>query len=102
VLLQRLEELGGQVRRPCDVVHVDQDDSGATVTFAGGERVRAAFVVGADGVHSTVREQAKIGLSGNPHGASYSLADVHLTGGVPADELVVHFSPAGHLVVCVS
>jgi 2-polyprenyl-6-methoxyphenol hydroxylase-like FAD-dependent oxidoreductase len=99
VLLQRLEELGGQVRRPCDVVHVDQDESGATVTFAGGERVRAAFVVGADGVHSTVREQAKIGLSGNPHGASYSLADVHLTGGVPSDELVVYFSPAGHLVV---
>jgi 2-polyprenyl-6-methoxyphenol hydroxylase-like FAD-dependent oxidoreductase len=99
VLLQRLEELGGQVRRPCDVVHVDQDESGATVSFAGGERVRAAFVVGADGVHSTVREQAKIGLSGNPQGASYSLADVHLTGGVPSDELVVYFSPAGHLVV---
>jgi 2-polyprenyl-6-methoxyphenol hydroxylase-like FAD-dependent oxidoreductase len=31
-------------------------------------------------------------------GSSYSLADVHLAGGVPRDEVAVYFSPEGQLV----
>jgi 2-polyprenyl-6-methoxyphenol hydroxylase-like FAD-dependent oxidoreductase len=55
-------------------------------------------VVGADGVQSTVREQAGIGFRGSAAGASYSLADVHLSGGVPTDEVAVFFVPEGQLV----
>lgn len=99
VLLERVQALGGTVRRPCTVTGLEQDDAGVTVTFAGGEQISAAFVVGADGAHSTVRAQARIGFHGDAAGASYTLADVRLTGGVPDDELVVYFSPAGHLVV---
>ncbi len=99
VLLERFKELGGRVLRPRTVTRVDQDDSRVTVTFERGEQMCAAFVVGADGSHSTVREQARIALTGDSAGASYTLADVHLTGGVPDNELVVYFSPAGHLVV---
>jgi 2-polyprenyl-6-methoxyphenol hydroxylase-like FAD-dependent oxidoreductase len=40
-----------------------------------------------------------LGFSRTGADASYTLADVHLAGGVPDDELVVYFSPAGHLVV---
>jgi 2-polyprenyl-6-methoxyphenol hydroxylase-like FAD-dependent oxidoreductase len=80
-------------------MRVEQDDSSATVTFADGDQICAKIVVGADGVHSTVREQCGIQSKRNDSGASYTLADVHLSGGVPDDELVVYFSPAGHLVV---
>jgi len=93
------DQATGEVLRPRTATKVEQDDSTVTVTFAEGDRIRAHFVVGADGVHSTVREQAQISFDRDSSGTSYSLADVHLTGGVPDDELVVYFSPGGHLVV---
>lgn len=99
VLLERVEELGGHVVRPLTLTRLEQDDSGVTATFVDGHQMRALIVVGADGAHSTVREQARIEISARSASASYALADVHLTGGVPDDELVVFFSPAGHLVV---
>lgn len=99
LLLQRFKQLGGKVLRPQTVVGVQQDNSAVTVTLENGEQMRASLLVGADGVHSVVREQARITSSRDNSGASYSLADVHLSGGVPDDELVVYFSSAGHLVV---
>lgn len=98
-LLERFKQLGGRVLRPLTATRVEQDEATVTVTFADGQRIKAKFVVGADGVHSTVRGQIGIESERDNTGASYSLADVHLTGGVPDDELVVYFSPAGHMVV---
>jgi len=99
VLLERLKDLGGRVLRPYTATQLTQDTDYATVRFSNGEQVRAKYVVGADGVHSTIREQAKIRFTYTGEEASYALADVHSTGGVPDNELVVYFSPAGHLVV---
>lgn len=98
-LLHRLTELGGTVRRPLTLTTLAQDDDGVTATFATGEQIRADYVVGADGMHSTVRAQAGIGFSGNSYPESFVLADVRVSGGVPADEVVLYFSPAGLVVV---
>ena len=98
VLLRRLQQMGGTVLRPYELTGLDQDSGGVTGSFAGGERIRAGYVVGADGVHSAVREQAGIGFDASAAGASYSLADVHLSGGLPADEVAVFFAPEGQLV----
>jgi 2-polyprenyl-6-methoxyphenol hydroxylase-like FAD-dependent oxidoreductase len=99
VLLERLRELGGQVLRPRVLVDVRQDASGATATLDDGTQLRARYVVGADGMHSTVRECAAIGFTGGSYGESFVLADVRLTGGVPRDEVILYFSPAGMVVV---
>ncbi|MEU4720803.1 FAD-dependent oxidoreductase [Nonomuraea dietziae] len=99
ILLDRFEELGGRVARPYRVVAVEQDAEGATATFADGSQVRAGYLVGADGMHSTVREQVGIGFSGGTYAESFSLADVRLSGGVPADEVELFFSPDGLVVV---
>lgn len=99
VLLERFEDLGGSVVRPCKATIVRQDDGGVDVTMDDGRHIRAGIVVGADGVHSTVRDQRKIASNPRGEAASYAIADVHLSGGVPDDELVVYFSAAGHLVV---
>ena len=99
VLLERFLELGGQVRRPSTVVDVTQDDSGVTVTLEGGERLRAAFLVGADGMHSVVRERAGIPFTGGTYEDSFSLADVRLSGAASSDEVILYFSPAGMVVV---
>jgi 2-polyprenyl-6-methoxyphenol hydroxylase-like FAD-dependent oxidoreductase len=98
VLLTRLQQLGGRVLRPYTLTGLDQDRSGVTATFAGGEQLRARYVVGADGTHSTVRDQAGIGFPASATGASYALADVHLSGGLPTDQVAVFFAPAGQLV----
>ncbi|GIH75201.1 FAD-dependent oxidoreductase [Planobispora longispora] len=99
ILLERLTELGGRVARPYTLESVTQDGEGVTAVMDDGSTVTAKYLVGADGMHSTVREQAGIGFTGGQYAESFSLADVRLTGGVPRDEVVLYFSPAGLVVV---
>ena len=98
-LHDRLTALGGRVVRPRTLRHVTQDDAGATATFADGQTVRARYVVGADGMHSTVRESTGIGFEGSAYAESFTLADVRLSGSPPADEVILYVSPAGLVVL---
>lgn len=98
-LLARLEELGGKVIRPATVTAVTQDSTSVTATFQDGHQVTARYLIGADGMHSTVREQAGIEFTGGTYADSFVLADVRLSGGVPADEVILYFSPAGLVVL---
>lgn len=97
-LLSRLEELGGKVLRPATVTEIRQTEH-AIATFDDGRQIRARYLIGADGMHSTVRDQAGIAFTGGTYGESFALADVRLSGGVPADEVILYFSPAGLVVV---
>jgi 2-polyprenyl-6-methoxyphenol hydroxylase-like FAD-dependent oxidoreductase len=99
VLLERLIALGGRVHRPYAVTAVAQDADGVTVTMAGGETVRAQYVVGADGMHSVVRDQTGVGFSGDTYAQSFVLADVHMNWPLPDDQVMLYFSPAGLVVV---
>lgn len=99
VLLERFAQLGGQVLRPRTLVSLAQDESGATVVLDDGSSLRARYVVGCDGMHSTVREHAGIAFSGGSYGESFVLADVHLRGAAPSDEVILYFSPAGMMVL---
>ncbi len=99
VLLDRLVELGGSVVRPKVLTTIDQDADGVTATFDDGGVIRARYVVGADGLHSTVREQAGIGFEGGAYEESFILADVRLSGDVPADEVILYWATAGLTVV---
>jgi 2-polyprenyl-6-methoxyphenol hydroxylase-like FAD-dependent oxidoreductase len=99
VLLERFTALGGSVLRPCVVADLVQDGERVTVTLDDGAELSARYVVGADGMHSTVRERAGIGFSGGSYEESFSLADVRLAGGVPHDEVILYFSPAGLVVL---
>lgn len=99
LLRKRLENLGGQVVRPATVTAVEQDPEGVLATFSDGHQVRARYLIGADGVRSTVREQAGIAFTGSTYAESFVLADVRLSGGIPADEVILYFSPAGLVVL---
>jgi 2-polyprenyl-6-methoxyphenol hydroxylase-like FAD-dependent oxidoreductase len=99
VLLARLHALGGQAHRPHQVIGVTQDATGATVTTATGETIRARHVVGADGMHSVVREQSGIGFAGDTYAQSFVLADVRMDWDLPGDEVQLFFSAAGLVVV---
>jgi 2-polyprenyl-6-methoxyphenol hydroxylase-like FAD-dependent oxidoreductase len=95
LLLERLHELGGEVIRPKVVSRIVQDADGVTATFDDGESIRAGYIVGADGMHSTVRDQAGIGFGGGEFTESFTLADVRLGGEAPSDEVVLFYAKEG-------
>ncbi|MFE2632667.1 FAD-dependent oxidoreductase [Streptomyces sp. NPDC004562] len=99
VLLTRLRELGADTSRPYEAASVVQDESGVTVTMTSGETVRADYVVGADGMHSTVREAASIGFTGNAYAESFVLADVDMRWAPGPREVSLNFHSAGLIVV---
>ncbi len=99
LLLERLHELGGEVIRPKTLSRIIQDGDGVTATFDDGETLRAGYVVGTDGMHSTVREQAGIGFAGGEFAESFALADVRLTGDAPRDEVILFYADEGLTVL---
>jgi 2-polyprenyl-6-methoxyphenol hydroxylase-like FAD-dependent oxidoreductase len=111
VLLDRLEELGGQVHRPYAATGVTQNADGAVVTLDTGDEIAAKYVVAADGMHSRIRDLAGLGdariessptpppRSGETLELSFSLADVRVEGGLTADQVLLYFSTPGILVV---
>jgi 2-polyprenyl-6-methoxyphenol hydroxylase-like FAD-dependent oxidoreductase len=99
LLRERFTELGGEVHWRCGVKDVTQDATGVTAYLDDGSQLRARYLVGADGMHSIIRDRVGIGFSGGIYGESFSLADVRLGGAVPRDEVILYFSPAGLVVV---
>jgi 2-polyprenyl-6-methoxyphenol hydroxylase-like FAD-dependent oxidoreductase len=98
LLLERLYELGGpefRVIRPKTLSRIAQDATGVTATFDDGETIRASYAVGADGMHSTVREQAGIGFAGTEFAESFALADVRVTGEAPRDQVILFYAKDG-------
>lgn len=99
VLLDRLTQLGGQVLRPRALTGLTQDGGSVVASFANGDPITARYVVGADGMHSTVRAQAHIGFRGHEYPESFALADVRLQGSAPMDEIFLFYAPAGLTVM---
>jgi 2-polyprenyl-6-methoxyphenol hydroxylase-like FAD-dependent oxidoreductase len=102
VFAERIAELGGTIRRGVTAKRVVQDADGVRVTVeeGGAERdISARYVVGADGMHSLVREAAGIQFKGAAYEGSFVLADVQLDWPLGRDEVSLFFSPAGLVVV---
>lgn len=103
ILAGRLEASGGCIHRDVTVTGVTSSDGGAIVTVtdqAGSVReLKARYVVGADGMHSAVRQSMGIDFVGAKYPQSFILADVHMTWPLDAAEVQLFFSPAGLVVV---
>jgi 2-polyprenyl-6-methoxyphenol hydroxylase-like FAD-dependent oxidoreductase len=87
VLGEHLTGRGIAVER--EVTLVDHQDSGDEVTCTlrrrdgGTERVRARYLAGCDGAHSTVRERAGIPFAGDAYPQRFALADLEVDGVEP-------------------
>jgi 2-polyprenyl-6-methoxyphenol hydroxylase-like FAD-dependent oxidoreductase len=103
VLEARLAELGHKVHRRVQVGDVVQDRNGVSVTVVEEnghkQQIRAKYAVGADGLHSLVREKAAIPFVGGTYEQSFILADVELDWGLDPHEVMLFFSPDGLVVV---
>ncbi len=92
ILRARLEDLGGQVEQGVALESFEQDDDRVTARLGTGETVKASYVVGADGGHSTVRAQMGLELEGTFEGETFVIADVEAESGHPAESMHTFFS----------
>ena len=102
VLLAGLEARGGSVLRPCALTaaQIDADGATARIRDAEGEHVlRTRYLVGCDGMHSTVRAEAGIPFEGGSYLEAFVLADVHMDWPLSREEVTLFYSPAGLVVV---
>lgn len=101
IMIDRLAELGHGIIRPLSLDRVDQGDNGAKLTChdpQGLVEISCRYLIGADGEHSTVRQQAHVEFPGDTYG-SFLLADVRMDWPLPRDEVTLFFSAEGTLVV---
>ncbi|MFE9915730.1 FAD-dependent oxidoreductase [Micromonospora sp. NPDC005553] len=97
VLTEKLAERGVQVRRQCQLTGLSRAGDGM-LAQVDGAALRARFVVGADGLHSTVRQLAGIGFTGSSDEESFVLADVRVRSVLPRDEAALFLARPGPLV----
>jgi 3-(3-hydroxy-phenyl)propionate hydroxylase len=71
-------ELGVPIRYGTEVSGFTEDEDGVEVELAGGERLRAAYLVGCDGGRSRVRKAAGIGFPGWDTTTSALIAEVEM------------------------
>lgn len=102
-LRQRLAELGVEVLWKHSLTRLGQSPDAAIALVRGPDGNDAEFtaeaVIGADGMHSTVRQQAGIGFPGAGYPQSFLLADVRMSWPVPRDRVSLTLAPAGLVVV---
>jgi 2-polyprenyl-6-methoxyphenol hydroxylase-like FAD-dependent oxidoreductase len=102
VLEQHLTRLGGAVERGMRLRGLSQQTDGVSLVLDGpdGEHtVRAQWVVGADGAHSTVRELAGIDVVSRATNEVYVNVDARVSDGPAAGEGHYYFSPGALTVI---
>lgn len=102
VLKQRAVEAGASIVEGAEVTDVRSGADGVDVDYRGPDgqtaTARASYVVGADGVHSTVRQSLGLPFDGEPAVESVMLADVRLSD-PPSDVLTVGSGEDGFALV---
>ena len=102
-LTVRLRELGGAAIRAVEITEIHPDEQGVTATYVAGgvliQDVRAKWLVGCDGMHSTVRQAAGIGFEGGDYDENFVLADIEMQSPLGRDAMDLFFSPDGLLLI---
>ena len=101
-LEQAHERLGGMLLRNAKATNFRFESDHVVVSLdrdGKEQHVRAKYVVGADGMHSTVRAATDIRFEGAAYAESFVLADVHMDWPLGQSEVSLCFSGAGLVVV---
>jgi 3-(3-hydroxy-phenyl)propionate hydroxylase len=111
LLTERLHELGGKVEHGVRLLDFDDLDFGGGIDATDGvtavlthgdsglQRVRARFVIGADGASSIVRRLIGAGFEGSTYELAFALIDARVDGELPADRLLYYQAPTGTLMI---
>lgn len=98
ILQARIEALGGRVERCTELTGFEQDAEGVRASYATGDGTReeaAAWMIGCDGAHSTVRHLLGMNFQGEQYQEEFLLADVRVESDLPADEAHLFLSGKG-------
>jgi 2-polyprenyl-6-methoxyphenol hydroxylase-like FAD-dependent oxidoreductase len=63
------------------------------------QSIKVQWLIGCDGMHSTVREQSGIAFAGGEYEAGFVLADVRMQWPLSRQEVTLFYSPKGFVVV---
>ena len=102
LLLEELRRRGGDVEYETTFVSGTEQDDAVKVTLERkGEPItlRASFVVGCDGAHSTVRHLLNLAFEGAEYEDSFMLADIETNETLPADQLQLCPSDRGPVAI---
>ncbi|MFQ4146632.1 FAD-dependent monooxygenase [Chlorogloeopsis sp. ULAP02] len=101
ILAQLVESLDVHIERPVSFTTLEQDKEGVTATLCHPdgqeESCRAAWLIGCDGAHSSVRKAAGLGYQGIDIQATFVLADLKSDWQLSPDNIQVFFSSSGVL-----
>ena len=101
ILRERLRALGGEVEFGKALATFTQNEHGVDATLSTGEMVRADFLVGSDGGHSTVRKVLGLRLEGEAIDEKAMLvADVEIEGLDRRDWHIWPFAKGGMIGLC--
>jgi 2-polyprenyl-6-methoxyphenol hydroxylase-like FAD-dependent oxidoreductase len=96
ILRERLAELGGHVETGVELTGFSQDADGVNAVLhdkeGHTERVRADWLVAADGARSTVRHQLGMRFEGGTFREEFAVADVRVDWALPMDELFAYLN----------
>ncbi len=101
-LLGHLRKSGGDVVRPCRLVSCGPSGASieAKVEIGGAvQAIAAKWLVGCDGMHSTVREMSGIEFAGAAYQQSFVLADVRMDWPLSRQEVTLFYAAEGLVVV---
>ncbi len=101
ILRDTLAKKDVAVEYGCAVEQISTDDDQASVTVSGQPKARFDWVIAADGMNSTVRQQLGIAYPGFDLSAEWSIADVELEGAFDPEQVTVHIQGPGELFVLV-
>lgn len=111
ILREQLARQGVSIERGTEMIDFSQLESDSQLGLNGGvaavlrnkegsiEELEAAYLISAEGSHSMVRRTLNLEFQGKSHRQSYALADLHLDGDIPDDELSIFTAEHGFLGV---
>lgn len=102
ILRARLREVGVEVQWATELDTVAQQGDRLVAhlkSAAGNIDMHASWVVGCDGLHSKVREEAEIPFVGGTYRQEFVLADVDMDWPLARSEVDLFFAPRGLMVV---
>ncbi|MBP2336187.1 2-polyprenyl-6-methoxyphenol hydroxylase-like FAD-dependent oxidoreductase [Saccharothrix coeruleofusca] len=100
LLRERLAHQGGHVEQGVEMVDLAQPPDGgvhAVLRHPDGreEAVEAAFLISAEGAHSTARRILNLPFAGRALAQGFALADLRVDADLPEDELSIFLAPDG-------
>ena len=111
IVREQLTRQGVTIERPTELIAFSQpdstthadDDAFVVAALRNGagevEELQAAYMVCAEGSHSIVRRTLDLEFKGKSLEQAYALADLHLEGALPDDELSIFLTAKGLLAV---